>query len=221
MAVVTNSEKVGQIQGQGYTNVQEFKNAEEVQAASERRIQQIKEGTASPTYTFQNVAGTIAKAGAIGFVIGAGIETMVSYKKWKQGELTDKQYAMEILKAGGNSGITAGATAGIMIPISATITAAGMSSLITIPIAFVVGSAVDNIVAPCFGRGKYAKILNEAKYYQNLEDMYDGLIDSMEASAEHYYQFVCGMQKQAQIHSQLKQTSMQMNQNLQKLYDSI
>ena len=48
------------------------------------------------------------------------------------------EYLAEILKSGGDSGFTAGATAGIMIPVSATITAAGLTSFLTIPVAFVV-----------------------------------------------------------------------------------
>ena len=39
--------------------------------------------------------------------------------------------------------------------------------------AIVFGAAVNAVVAPCFARGKYRQILNEAKYYQAIESIYD------------------------------------------------
>ena len=127
----------------------------------------------------------------------------------------------EIIKAGGDAGITAGATAGIMIPISATITAAGASTLLTIPIAFIVGGAINKIVAPCFGRGKYKEILLNAKYYQSLEGIYNDMINSMYNASEQYYKFVNYIQIQQNTHKVLKQKSIEINNDLKDLYNSI
>ena len=176
MAVVTNAEKVDIVSGNGYTDVEGFQDAPTIKKRTQKRLDQIKKGKATPTYNIKNVAGTMARSGLIGCVIGVGTETIVSYKDWKAGHLTDDEYLTEILKAGGDAGVTAAATSGIMIPISATITAAGASALITIPVAFVVGGVVNKVVAPCFGRGDYKKYLLQAKYYQQLNLCYNDFL---------------------------------------------
>lgn len=163
----------------------------------------------------------MAKAGLIGCVIGIGTETIVSYKSWKSGQITDQEYLEEILKAGGESAVTSGATAGIMIPVSAAVTAAGASTLLTIPVAFVVGGAVNRIIAPCFGRGKYKEILGKAKYYQSMALINQDLIESMQNASEQYYIFVTQMQRQSVAHQELKNRSMELNKELQDLYNLI
>ena len=127
----------------------------------------------------------------------------------------------EILKAGGDAGVTAGATAGIMIPVSAAVTAAGISSVLTIPVAFVVGGLVNQIVAPCFGRGKYRQILGKAKYYQEIENVYDDLVNSMQYASLQYQDYLKGVSRQNAVHQELKKSSMAMNQDLKSLYDKI
>ena len=49
--------------------------------------------------------------------------------------------------------------------------------------AIVFGAAVNAVVAPCFARGKYRQILNEAKYYQAIESIYDDFTAAVERSA--------------------------------------
>lgn len=49
--------------------------------------------------------------------------------------------------------------------------------------AIVFDAAVNAVVAPCFARGKYRQILNEAKYYQAIESIYDDLTAAVERSA--------------------------------------
>ena len=219
MTVVTNTEKVNSVKGNGYGSVEEFQDSQIISNSTNKRLEQVKDGKAYTSYNLRNVAGTMAKAGVIGCAIGIGTEAILSYKSWKSGELSDQEYFKEIIKAGGDAGITAGATAGIMIPISATITAA--STLLTIPIAFIVGGAINKIVAPCFGRGKYKEILLNAKYYQSLEEIYNDMINSMYNASEQYYQFVNGIQIQQNTHKVLKQKSIEINNDLKDLYDSI
>lgn len=218
--VVTNKEKVSYVQKQGY-QVEEFMDADEIQSIRDSRFKQASNGSASTTYTLRNIASTSAKAGAVAAVIGVTTETIISYRVWKAGELTDEQYMKEILKAGGDAGVTGAATAALMIPVQATITAAGASTLIGIPIAVVLGSAVNKIVAPCFGRGEYQKILNEAKYYQALEDVYDDFLEAIEKSANMFTEYIEHMSTQANRHNQMKHISMNMNKSLKNLYDSI
>lgn len=221
MTVVTNAEKVDIVKSNGYKNVEEFQDAKVIKKSTDERLQQIKDGKAYSSYNFKNIAGTMAKAGLVGGAIGLGTEAIASYKSWKQGNLSDEEYLKEILKSGGDAAATSAATAGIMIPVSAAITAAGASTLLTIPVAFIIGGAVSKVVAPCFGRGQYREILSKARYYQNLENIYDDLVDSMRYASEQYYDFVSHMSKQHSIHQDLKSHSMKMNKELKNLYDSI
>ena len=220
MTVVTNTEKVNAVSKNGY-KTEGFQNNNTIEKSTDNILQQIKDGKAHTSYNFKNVAGTMAKAGLIGCAIGIGTEAVSSYKLWKEKIISDEEYLKEILKSGGDAGVTAGISAGLMIPVSAYLTAAGASSVITLPVAFVLGGAVNKVVAPCFGRGEYKEILSKAKYYQNIENVYDDLVSSMEYASEQYYEFVSQMSKQNAIHQELKKTSMQMNIELKDLYDSI
>ena len=79
----------------------------------------------------------------------------------------------------------------------------------------------NKVVAPCFGRGEYRKILGDAHYYQNIEDVYDDLVNSANRAANEYTSFAMGMDSQSAVHEQMKKTSMQKNKDLKNLYDSI
>lgn len=219
--VVTNAEKVGSVKSKGYNDVDSFQDKNSIKEATDKRMDKIKNGKVETVYTFKNVSVTMAKAGIIGCAIGMGIETLVSYKSWKNNILSDEEYLNEILKSGGDAGLTAGATAGVMIPISAAITAAGLSTIVTIPIAFAVGSVINKVIAPCFGRGQYKEILAKAKYYQNLQGLYTGLIENMEIASNQYYDFIMQMQRQKFIHDNIKEKSKVVDKDLKELYDSI
>lgn len=221
MTVVTNAEKTDVVRQNGYQDVESFQDAEMIKRSTNERLEQIKDGKACPSYTLKNVAGTMARAGLIGCVIGIGTETIVSYRSWKNGQLTDKGYMAEILKAGGESAVTSGAAAGIMIPVSAAVAVAGASTLLTIPVAFVIGGVVNRIVAPCFGRGRYREILNRAKYHQNMTLVYQDLIESIQNASDQYYTFIIQIQKQNTAHQEFKRQSMEVNRRLEDLYNSI
>lgn len=218
--VVTNQEKVKYAQRQGY-KTEGYMDADEIQTIRDSRFKKAAEGKANTTYTLQSVAGASAKAGAVAAVIAMTTETVISYRAWKAGEISDEQYMKEVLKAGGDAGITAGATTAAMVPVQATIAAAGASTLIAIPIAIVFGAAINSVVAPCFGRGKYRQILGEAKYYQSLEDVYDDFMMAVERSVEQYTTYISQMQLQAQRHDQMRQISKKIDESLKDLYDSI
>lgn len=221
MTVVTGSEKAGIVRKNGYNRVEAFQDADTITKATDKRMEQVRSGKAYTDYNIQNVTATMAKAGVTGFVIGLGVETVASYRAWKQGQLTAEEYFEEIMRSGGDAGITSGATAGIMIPVSAAITTAGVSSLITIPIAFVVSSAVNKVIAPCFARGEYRKILSEARYHQSVEAAYGDLLTSMQAASEDYYGFVCQMAQQIHTHQAIQEASIAMDSKLKNLLDSI
>ena len=221
MIVVTNKEKVGDAYKQGYCNVEKFKDKKFIAKNNKKRMNEVRKGKVSTTYNFRNVAGTMAKAGAVAAVIGMSTESIVLYRQYKSGEMTAKQYITNVLKAGGNAGITGSATAGVMIPVSVALNVAKVSSRLNMPVAIIIGGSLDQLVAPCFGRGKYRKILNEAKFYQNLEFLYDDLTSAMEIASNHYYGFICGLNEQAGIYQALKAQSEEINQRLTDLYDSI
>lgn len=218
--VVTNKEKVAYAQKQGY-ETQEFMDNDSIIEATDKRLNQAESGNAYSTYTLSEVAGASAKAGAIGAVVGMTTEAVVSYKAWKNGDMTDDEYLSEILKSGGDAGVTAGATTAVMIPVQAAITTVGASSLIGIPVAFVMSSAINKVVAPCFGRGEYREILGKAKFYQNLEGVSRDFVQVAEQSANQMEAYVKVMQQQQIRHNQMKQLSKQLDQGLEDLYKKI
>lgn len=219
--VITNVEKVDVVENNGYS-VEKFENREEILQNTNKRMEQIENGSANPIYSVKNVGETMAKAGCHRVRgMELGIESVSSYKLWKKGNLSDEEYLTEILKAGGDAGITAGLSAGVMIPVNAAITAAGASTVIGIPIAFVINATLNKVVAPCFGRGKYAQYLGKIKYYQALEDVYDDFVNAVEKAAVNYVGYIDSMQKQQAQYSKMKQISMEINRKLKNIYDSI
>lgn len=218
--VVTNQEKIAYAKEQGYTS-ELYMNAEEVAKARDSRFDQAIQGSANVNYTLKNVAATSLKAGAFAAVIGMSIEMLVSYKSWKTGEISNEQYLKEVLKAGGDSGVTAGATTVVMIPIQAAITTAGASTLIAIPIVFALSTALNRIVAPCFGRGKYREILGEAKYYQSLGLFYEDFVNVVEQSSIQFVNYINIVQEQQKKYKTMKVISKQLDEKLEDLYDSI
>lgn len=108
-----------------------------------------------------------------------------------------------------------------MIPVSATITAAGLTSFLTIPVAFVVSAAVNQVVAPCFARGQYREILSKARYYQSADAVYGDLLTNMQTALEEYYAFVRYMAQQREIHQTMRGQSEELSGDLKALLDSI
>ena len=204
MTVVVNAEKVDVVKEMGYEDVIAFGDKDSITAARDSRLEEMASGKASPSYTVHNVSLTMAKAGMMGFVIGAGTELVISYKKFKAGKITKTQYFKEVFKGGGDTGVTSTFTTGLMVPVSATITVAGVSSIIVIPISFVISSSVNKVVAPAFARGDYLKILTEAKYYQSLIDYCEGLILAMDGASKQYEQFIFNMTTQMRAFSELR-----------------
>ncbi len=221
MTVVTNAEKVGIVQKNEYKSVESFQDSKTIKSSTDKRLEQVKDGTAYPTYNLKNVTATMAKAGIVGCAIGIVTESFLSYKKWKSGQLSDREYITEILKSGGDMGVTATISSGIMIPVSAALTFAGASSAILLPVGIVVSAAVNQFVAPCFKRGKYRVILSNAKYYQNIMNFSNDLMNSMQESSEQYYHFVSQMIQQDANHQKMKEIDKQMDDSLRALYDSI
>lgn len=220
VTVITNAEKVDVVSDNGYA-VESFKDNNEIKSDILQRQKSIENGSATPSYTISNVAGTMAKAGLAGCVIGMGTEAVLSYKKMKNGEISEDEYITEVLKSGGETGVTSGVTAGIMIPVNAAITAAGVTSVVGIPIAIAISAGVDKIVAPCFGRGEYKNILGEATYCQSLESMYVPFMKTLEYAADEYKSFADKVTEQDGIYNKIREKDRAVNKALKNLYDSI
>lgn len=167
----------------------------------------------SATSTLSKVGSSAAKGGVAGAVIGITMETVMSYKKWKNGEITADEYKKEILKSSGQMGISGAATAGIMTALNVPLAAAGLAvAPITIPISIALGSVIDKIVAPAFGKGDYQKILGEAKYYQNLLYAHNDLVRAIEMTESQFAEFIDEYQRQTFLYEGLKDTNRQLKQ---------
>jgi hypothetical protein len=217
--VVTSKEKVDAVRNKGY-QVEEFKTGNEIKSDTSRRMKEFESGKAG-RYTVGGVAGVMFKAGTIGCTVGAGIETLTQYKRYKNGEISGKEYLNSIARAGGHGGVTAAATAGLMIPVKATITAAGLANPITIPVAFVIGIGVDRIVAPIFKRGQYAVQLANAKFYNDLNVFYGDLANEIKNSGEAYHHFIVSMVQQHLTFQQHKQDDELLTAELNNILESI
>lgn len=167
----------------------------------------------SATSTLSKVGSSATKGGVAGAVIGITMETVMSYKKWKNGKITADEYKKEILKSGGQMGISGAATAGVMTALSVPLAAAGLATApVTIPISIALGTVIDKIVAPAFGRGDYQKILGEAKYYQNLLYAHDDLVHAIEMTESQFAEFIDEYQRQKFLYEGLKDTNRQLKQ---------
>ena len=67
--------------------------------------------------------------------------------------------------------------------------------------------------------GEYKKILDEAKYYENIMHAHDALVHAIEMTENQFADFINEYQRQMQVHAQLKNTNKQINQ-LHKVADN-
>lgn len=179
----------------------------------------ITESASGVSSALTSVSSAAAKGGIAGIALGITTETLASYDKYKNGEITKEEYLTEVAKSGGQMGITGAATAGIMTAASIPLTAAGIATApVTVPISILLGAGIDKIVAPAFGRGDYKKILDDAKYYQNLMYAHDDLIQAITMSEQQFAEFIYEYQQQMMIHSQLTDKNNQISQ-LHKIAD--
>ena len=198
MTVVTNEEKVALVKNKGYEKTIEFGNNESIKKSTENRMEQARNGTIQTTYTLKNVGNASAKAGVMGFILCATKEMIANYRRFKNGKMSREEYLKEIFSSSADSALTSSFSTAIMVPVSATITAAGASSIISFPISFVVSSSVNKIIAPAFHRGEYSKILAEATFYKQIDSFCYGLVDSIENATIEYEIFLQDMALQTQ-----------------------
>ena len=81
--------------------------------------------------------------------------------------------------------------------------------------------AINSVIAPCFGRGKYRKILAEAKYYQALEKVYDDFLKVVEKSADQYQEYMSAVIMENKKYQKMQDLSKEIDKNLEKIYQSI
>ena len=220
ITVVSNKEKISEIKKQGY-DTQSFKDSNQIKNDTKRRIDSIKNRTVNTNYNFKNISKLAGKSGAVGALIGIGTETLKSYKKYRDGEIDEAKYIEEITKSGIQQGVDGATTAVIMLPVTASITAAGASALITFPVGVVVAGAVDYIVAPALGRGEYRKLLDEAVVYKEIDMAYYDLSKAMAISAISYKCCIEEMQRQSKTYDFLKEESTELDKDIRNIIDNI
>lgn len=174
----------------------------------------------------KNIAFQMGKSAIIGAAITVTTETISRYFDYKEGRISSEEYLIEIGKAIGDGAVTGGVTAGLMVPVTFGIKAIGgvalaTNPLITIPVTFILGTAVNKIVAPAFGRGEYRKILAEAKYYQNLMNMNNDLIAALSLTAQQFEAFMLEYQNQQQVFNQIAEVNNNLRLTHQKANDYI
>lgn len=174
----------------------------------------------------KNTAVQMGKSAIIGAAITVTTETISRYFDYKEGRISSEEYLIEIGKAIGDGAVTGGVTAGLMVPVTFGIKAIGgvalaTNPLITIPVTFILGTAVNKIVAPAFGRGEYRKILAEAKYYQNLMNMNNDLIAALSLTAQQFEAFMLEYQNQQQVFNQIAEVNNNLRLTYQKANDYI
>ncbi|MDU1911936.1 hypothetical protein [Fusobacterium sp.] len=225
--VITNSEKVEYSRNKGY-KTEGFMNAEEGKKTAEKRFEDAKVGNINFDYNWKNISMTMGKAGIMGGALGLGLETIFSYRRFKNGEITKEEYFKEILKTGGSSAVVSAGTAGIMIPVAAKITVLGMTKLINIPASIAISATLNKIVAPAFGKGEYKKILSEAKYYNDVNNAYQDIVKVMLISFNEYENFieeaVAYEKERIQLSEEtdnLREKNKNIDSALEKLYSSI
>lgn len=220
VGIVTNTEKAENIRNNGYT-VEKFKSREEIIDDVNSRMKEIDNGSATPKYTVKNVGGAMIKSGLVGCVFSMGTETIALYNQWRNHQLSDDEYLNEILKAGGDAGVTAAMTTGVMVPVSAQITVAGVTSLVNIPVAFAISNGINKIIAPCFGRGEYKKILGQAYYYSSLEKCYYSFMKKIDIASQEYKTFINEFIEQDKKYKRIQGKERFVDQQLKSLFDSI
>lgn len=220
VGIVTNTEKAENIRNNGYT-VEKFKSREEIIDDVNSRMKEIDNGSATPKYTVKNVGGAMIKSGLVGCVFSMGTETIALYNQWRNHQLSDDEYLNEILKAGGDAGVTAAMTTGVMVPVSAQITVAGVTSLVNIPVAFAISNGINKIIAPCFSRGEYKKILGQAYYYSSLEKCYYSFMKKIDIASQEYKTFINEFIEQDKKYKRIQGKERFVDQQLKSLFDSI
>lgn len=167
----------------------------------------------SGTNIVQSSVSAVGQAGVAGIVIGITTETLISYEAYKGGHITKEEYLTEVAKAGCEGGLTAAATAGIMVPVTAALSTTGLvAAPVTIPVSIILSAGINKIIAPMFGRGDYKKILGEARYYQNLMDMQNDLVSAIEMAEKQFVLLIDEYQKQSEEHEMLNQANNYLSQ---------
>lgn len=225
--VITNSEKVEYSRNRGY-KTEGFMTAKEGEKIAKERFENAKAGNINFDYNWKNISMTMGKAGIIGGMLGLGLETIFSYRRFKNNEITKEEYFKEILKTGGSSAVVSAGTAGIMIPVAAKVTVLGMTKLINIPASIAISATLNKIVAPAFGKGEYKKILSEAKYYNDVNNAYQDIVKIMLISFNEYENFIeeaVAYEKECiQLSKEtdnLREKNKNIDSALKKLYSSI
>lgn len=213
--VVSQKENISDIQRSGY-KTEAFESKLTSKKKVNKKFQEAQKGHIETNYNISNVGSVMLKAGVMGAAIGLTLETVLSYKRYKRGEITKKEYLKEIFKTSGNTGVTSGITAGAMMVVESIAIGAGVT--VAVPVLFVVsygiGKMVDKVVAPIFCRGKYKEYVEKMKFYKDIGEAYNEFARECEYSMMHFNEYIQALQKQNQVYDQIKKYDNKLNAEL-------
>ena len=190
VTVITPAENMEGVERQGY-RVDAFMDRESVADRRREMEERIDAGDVTPEYEFGDIVGTVGKSALFATAIGIGVEALCSYRDYKNGKIDGNAYVKGILMAGGDKGISAGATAGVMIPVNAGLTGLGLSGApLTVPIAFVLHHTIAAPVSAAFGRGEYKAVLQDARLYSDSSEMILDFGRLAQESSERFVEFL-------------------------------
>lgn len=195
--IITNIENVDEIRQQGF-EVEAFMDNESIKQRRSEVLNNALEGNINIDYDFAGVMETIGKGFQYGFVIGVGIEAIASFKKFKNGDINLKKYLKEIMKSGAEKGLTSGLTTGVMVPIHAVLQSNLITSIISIPIAFLVHQTIAKPISAAFGKGEYKEILNNAKIYNSSIQMMSDFGVMVKETNKGFKKFIADSEKSNQ-----------------------
>jgi hypothetical protein len=140
----------------------------QIKSTAQKRRHMLENNKVNTNLTTSNMLKTAGKAGLISFAITMSIETIALHKKWKNNELNNEEYLKGILNSGAASGISSTVSSALMIPVVFTAATLGTSTLLTIPVSFIMTKKVNKALLPLFKKGEYQSFLSQFKYYESL-----------------------------------------------------
>lgn len=154
-----------------------------------------------------------------GYIITFGIQALECYEEWKNGSLTDAEYAARIIRSVSDEEL-ADNIAGAIIPIQKAVSVMGSMTTITFPIAFVAASKFASIIEKCI-QERYDKDLLTARFYHSAGKLYEAFSLKMKESSEELKRFSEYYKRQETEYHFLKQKDTAVSKALTDLYDSI
>jgi hypothetical protein len=140
----------------------------ELKNATDRRMDQARNGDATPGVTVGGVLEQVGKGALIGAVIAVGTSTLLNYERFDRGDLSGQEFGDLIIRDSTQGALTGGVMAAVNIPVQLAATALGVGAPITIPVMLLIGATLSMVINPMFGKGEYEVALRSLTLTTNL-----------------------------------------------------